>query len=183
LQENPEAAQFQSKEIQFKDELDIIFDGEMAPEEIKNSIRLKWQDNASAKSSLHGKGRGRKRKCVVIRDSEKDTSDMVNSPLTPKASWTAAYHKIFVDLCLEETLKGNKAGTHFTKEGWRNIMDYFHAKTGVRYDKRQIKNHYDSTRKQWKIWVKLIGDDIMKWDPETNTFGASEKEWLDYLKV
>lgn len=182
IKENPEAAQFQSKEIQFKDELDIIFDGEMAPEEIKNSIRLKWQDNASAKSSLHGKGRGRKRKCVVIRDSEKDTSDMVNSPLTPKASWTAAYHKIFVDLCLEETLKGNKAGTHFTKEGWRNIMDYFHAKTGVRYDKRQIKNHYDSTRKQWKIWVKLIGDDIMKWDPETNTFGASEKEWLDYLK-
>ncbi|CAL5203094.1 unnamed protein product [Lathyrus oleraceus] len=180
IKDNPEAAQFQSKEIQFKDELDIIFDGEMPPEEIKNSIRVKWQDNARA-ASLHGKGRGRKRKSVV-RDYELDTSDVVNSTLSPKASWTPAYHKIFVDLCLDETLKGNKAGSHFTKVGWRNIMGYFYAKTGVRYDKRQIKNHYDSTRKQWKIWVKLIGDDFMKWDSRTNKFGASEKDWLDYLK-
>ncbi|CAI8597303.1 unnamed protein product [Vicia faba] len=180
IKENPEAAQFQSKEILFKDELDIIFDAEMPPEEIRNSIRLKWQDNARA-TSLHGKGRGRKRKCVV-RNYELNTSAIVNSTLTPKANWTPAYHKIFVDLCLDETLKGNKAGSHFTKVGWRNIMGYFYSKTGVRYDKRQIKNHYDSTRKQWKIWVKLIGDDIMKWDPETTKFGASEKEWIDYLK-
>lgn len=179
IKENPEAAQFQSKEIQFKEELDIIFDGEMPPEEIKKSVRLKWQDNALA-TPLQGRTRGRKRKCVIKYEME--TSELANSPLTPKASWTPAYHKIFVDLCLEETLKGNKAGSHFSKEGWKNIMGYFYAKTGVRYDKRQIKNHYDFTRKQWKIWVKLIGDDNMKWDPKTNTFDASEEDWLDYLK-
>lgn len=182
LQANPEAAQFQSKEIQFKDELDIIFDGVTLTEELKNSISLKWQDDASATTPLHGKERGKKRKSVG-RDYELNTSSMVDSTPTPKATWTPAYHKIFVDLCLEETLKGNKSGTHFTKEGWRNVVGSFYAKTGMRYDKRQIKNHYDSTRKLWKIWVQLIGDGSMKWDPETKKFGASEEDWNNYIKV
>ena len=108
---------------------------------------------------------------------------MIDSTPTSKATWTPAYHKIFVDLCLGETLKGNKPGTHFTKEGWRNIVGSFHAKTGVRYDKRQVKNHYDSTRKQWKVWAKLTADSSMKWDPETNEFGASEEDWSNYIKV
>jgi len=53
----------------------------------------------------------------------------------------------------------------------------------MRYDKKQIKNHYDSTRKLWKIWAKLTGDDNMKWDPQTNTFGASEEDWHNCIKV
>lgn len=183
VQENPEAAQFQSKEMQFKDELNIIFDEGMQTEEMKNSIRLKWQDNTSATPPLLGKDYGKKRK-RVSSDYESDTSFMVNStPSAPKATWTPVYHKIFVDLCLEETLKGNKSGTHFTKEGWRNILGSFYAKSSVRYDKRQIKNRFDSTRKLWKIWDKLIGDDSMKWDPETNKFGASEEDWHNYIKV
>ena len=105
------------------------------------------------------------------------------STSTSKAKWTPANHKIFIDLCLEETLKGNKPGTHFTKEGWRNIMGSFCAKTGVRYDRKQIKNHWDATRKQWMSWVKLIGDSSMKWNPETNEFGATEEDWRNYIKV
>ncbi|RDY03128.1 L10-interacting MYB domain-containing protein, partial [Mucuna pruriens] len=49
--------------------------------------------------------------------------------------------------------------------------------------KKQIKNHYDSTRKLWKVWAKLIGDDNMKWDPQTNTFGASDEDWHSCIKA
>lgn len=181
-QATPEAAQFQSKEIQFTDKLDIIFDGGNRVEEMKRWASLKWQNDASATSPLRGKEREKKRK-HVSRDYESDSTIMVGCSPTPKASWTPAYHKIFVDLCIEETLKGNKNATHFTKEGWRNIVGSFNAKTGMRYDKKQIKNHYDSTRKLWKIWAKLIGDDKMKWDPHTNTFGASEEDWHNCIKV
>lgn len=100
-----------------------------------------------------------------------------------KATWTPPFHKIFVELCLREVLKMKEPGTRLTKEGWRNIVGSFYAKTGVRYDKRQFKNHYDSTRKLWKVWVKLIGDSSMKWDPETNQFGASDEDWINYIKV
>ncbi|XP_057981728.1 L10-interacting MYB domain-containing protein [Malania oleifera] len=100
-----------------------------------------------------------------------------------KANWTPAFHKIFVDLCLEQTLKGNKPGTHFTKEGWRNIADTFCKRSGLRYDKKQLKNHWDVTKEQWKVWCKLVGTSSMKWDPNTQTFGASEEDWTNYLQT
>lgn len=178
----PEAAQFQSKEIiQFKDKLDIIFDGANRVEERERIARFKWQNDASATSAVRGKEREKKRKNADW-DSELDSIVMVDYMPAPKASWTPHYHKIFVDLCIGETLKGNKSGTHFTKEGWRNIVGSFAVKTGKRYDKKQIKNHYDSTRKLWKIWAKLIGADNMKWDPQCNAFGASEEDWDNCIK-
>ncbi|XP_061356707.1 L10-interacting MYB domain-containing protein-like [Gastrolobium bilobum] len=178
----PEAAQFQSKEIEFKDKLDIIFYGGIPTGETRSSTSLKWQNDASATSPLRGKEQEMKRKNVG-GDCESNSDILINATPTIKATWTPAHHKIFVDLCLEETLKGNNSGTHFTKEGWRNIVGYFYAKSGLSYDKKQIKNHYDSTRKQWKVWVKLIGDDRMKWDPETNKFGASEDDWRNCIKL
>lgn len=102
---------------------------------------------------------------------------------TIKATWTPSFHKIFVGLCLKETLRMNEPGGRITKEGWRNIVESFYAKTGVRYDKKQFKNHFDSTRKLWKVWVKLTEDSSMKWDPETNKLGASEEDWLNFIKV
>ena len=100
-----------------------------------------------------------------------------------KATWTHAFHKIFVELCLEQTLKGNRPGTHFTREGWRNIVESFHRKLGVRYEKKQLKNHWDVTKEQWKIWCKLIETRSMKWDPTTQKFGASYKDWANYIRV
>lgn len=100
-----------------------------------------------------------------------------------KATWTPAFHEIFVDSCLEQTLKGNKPGTHFTKEGWRNIVESFYKKTGLRYDKKQMKNHWDSTKEQWKVWCKLIKASVMKWDPETHKFGVNDEDWTKYIQV
>lgn len=105
------------------------------------------------------------------------------SPSTPKATWTPGHRKIFFDLCLAEMSKGNKPGTHFTKEGWRNLIESFYEKTGIRYSKRQMKNHWDFTKKQWKVWVKLIAEVSMKWDPSTNGFGASAEDWANYIQV
>ncbi|XP_015877292.3 L10-interacting MYB domain-containing protein [Ziziphus jujuba] len=99
-----------------------------------------------------------------------------------RANWAPAIHEVFVDLCLEETFKGNKPGTHFNKEGWTSILELFHKKTGLRYDRLQLKNHWDVTKEQWKVWCKLIGTASMKWDPITNEFGATEADWSNYLQ-
>ncbi|XP_059666365.1 L10-interacting MYB domain-containing protein [Cornus florida] len=108
----------------------------------------------------------------------------VTSMLKPKkAAWTLEIHKVFVDVCLEQTLKGNKPGTHFTKEGWRNIEESFKKKSGLRYERKQLKNHWDSTKEQWKCWCKLIDTDRMKWDPINRKFGASEEDWANYLQA
>lgn len=63
-------------------------------------------------------------------------------------------HEVFVDVCLEEILKGNEPGTDFTRQGWRNIVASFHERTGLSYDQIKLKSHWDCTKEQWKIWHK-----------------------------
>lgn len=193
----PEAAQFRYKEIQFSDELDIILGGSMASEEMGTSAGIKRQNDDSATSSLSGE-REKKHKNVG-RDFEFNGAILVNAmPITTiaseqsmscsslpkvKATWTPPLHKIFLDLCLQEKLKGNKPGTHFTKEGWKNIIELFYLESGLNYDRLQLKNHWDSTKEQWKIWSKLVCTSYMKWDPSTRKFEASDEEWTNYLQV
>lgn len=100
-----------------------------------------------------------------------------------KAVWSLAVHEIFVDVCLEETLKGNKPGTFFNKEGWKNVEESFWKNSGLRYDRKQLKNHWDLTKGQWKVWGKLTGTSSMGWDPDTQTFAASEDDWANYIQA
>lgn len=195
-QGNPGAAQFQFKEIEFPDKLNFIFDEGIQTEEM--TTRLKRQNDAFAASPLQEKVRDKKHKNLV-EDDELNSPDTVHavpintiaseqsmsssSPHKVKAVWTPSLHKIFVDLCLQETLKGNKPGTHFTKEGWRNIVELFNSKSGLNFERLQLKNHWDSTKELWKIWSKLIGTSYMKWNQSNQNFDADEEDWTNYLQV
>ncbi|KAJ1422321.1 Myb/SANT-like domain [Sesbania bispinosa] len=194
----PEAAQFRFKEIQFSAKLDIIFDGSIQTEEMRTSFARKRQNDASATSPLHVKVQEMKHKNVGTDLDYKNAILVHATPISTiasepsmsssshpkiKATWTPSLHKIFLDLCLQETLKGNKPGTHFTKEGWKNIMESFYSQSGLNYDRLQLKNHWDSTKEQWKIWCKLICTGYMKWDPSNHKFEASEEDWTNYLQA
>lgn len=101
-----------------------------------------------------------------------------------KAQWTPEFHKLFVSLCLEQVVAGNKPGTHLNKKGWKNVMDGFYEKTGIRYDKKQFKNHWDSTKDQWKVWNKLKSNTIESgWDQNTQSVNMSDAWWVGYLQV
>ncbi|KAL0452776.1 UNVERIFIED_CONTAM: L10-interacting MYB domain-containing protein [Sesamum latifolium] len=100
-----------------------------------------------------------------------------------KAHWTPENHELFIDLCLEQISLGTRPRTHFTTKGWKNLMDSFYSITGLKYDRIQLKNHWDITKKNWNIWHKLISTDGLKWDPATQSFGASEEEWGEYLRA
>ncbi|CAA2976091.1 Hypothetical predicted protein [Olea europaea subsp. europaea] len=100
-----------------------------------------------------------------------------------KANWTPVLHEMFIDLCLEQISMGNRPGTSFNKDGWMNILNSFHTRTGLGYDKVQLKNHLDVTKKHWTTWHQLVSTDAMKWNPETRRFGASEEEWTEYLEA
>lgn len=196
-QENPEAAQFRFKELQHVNKLKTIFDGSVNTDDTELPTLHRGQNNCSTTSLLHAK-ESRTAKpdewvdcssdAVVVytrrgRRLASEQSTSVSKESKPKASWLPALHETFIDICLQETLKGNRPGTHFTKEGWRNIVESFQEKTGLRYERIQLKNHWDSTKEQWKVWCKLISTSHMKWDSNTRRFGASEEDWENYIKV
>ncbi|KAL5568930.1 hypothetical protein UlMin_025505 [Ulmus minor] len=194
IQENPEAAEFQFKELQFADKLQVIFYGIVDAEDMVLASCRKRLHCSSASSHSHSE-----ENVTEMIDEEYDGTALerdgknqsrhsygqsVSGSSLPKvkATWAPVVHEIFVDLCLEETLKGNKPGTHFTKAGWKNIVESFHQRTDLKYSRLQLKNHWDNTKEQWKVWGKLIGTSSMKWDPNTNQLSATEEDWTTYLQ-
>lgn len=165
---------------------------------MRPSTSSERQNDASAATSPLSGERGKRHK-NVDEDIDFKSAILVNAtPISAiaseqsmscssytkvKATWTPSLHKTFIDLCLEETLKGNKPGTHFTKEGWKNIMESFYVKSGLNYGRLQFKNHWDSTKEQWRIWCKLVCTSYMKWDPSNHQFEASDEDWTNYLQV
>nr|KJB67057.1 hypothetical protein B456_010G172100 [Gossypium raimondii] len=59
-----------------------------------------------------------------------------------KAIWDKRLTEIFCDICIKEILKGNRPGTHFTKDGWLKIMTNFEKETGKGFSQRQLKNRW-----------------------------------------
>ncbi|XP_009344427.1 L10-interacting MYB domain-containing protein [Pyrus x bretschneideri] len=202
IQVNPEAAQFQHKEIPCPDLLEILFVGTTDSGDMEPCDSQRRQSNSSDNSYLHSE----EQDLVTVELGEEHISNAVplrsyvaqsehrlttaseqsissSSHSKAKAIWSPASHGVFIDLCLEETLKGNKPGTHFTRDAWRTIVESFNQKTGLMYDRLQLKNHWDVTKEQWRNWCKLIGTTSMGWNPNTRRFGANDEDWASYLET
>ncbi|KAK8951047.1 Protein FAR1-RELATED SEQUENCE 4 [Platanthera zijinensis] len=79
---------------------------------------------------------------------------------------------------------GNRPTTHFSKEGWKNLIAGFKERTGKNYDRMQMKNKWDHLKKDWKLWKELKhGETGLGWDPEKRTIAASEEWWTEKVKV
>ncbi|KAL1094293.1 hypothetical protein V6Z11_D06G085200 [Gossypium hirsutum] len=101
-----------------------------------------------------------------------------------KAMWDKRLTEIFCDICIKEILKGNRPGTHFTRDGWLKIMTNFEKETGKGFSQRQLKNRWDALKKEWKAWKKLKGEDTgLGWNPIKRTVDASDKWWESRLQV
>ncbi|OVA10593.1 Myb/SANT-like domain [Macleaya cordata] len=99
------------------------------------------------------------------------------------AHWTPELHKTFVYLCLEQVQKGNRLGTHLNKDGYKVLCDKFFTLTKKQYDKKKMKNHWDTTKEMWKVWHKLISNTGSGWDLVTQTITAGNDWWDDYIKM
>ncbi|OVA05685.1 Myb/SANT-like domain [Macleaya cordata] len=100
-----------------------------------------------------------------------------------RAHWTPELHKTFVYLCLEQVQKGNRPGTHLNKDGYKVLCDKFFTLTKKQYDRKKMKNHWDTTKEMWKVWHKLISNTGSGWDPVTQTITAGNDWWDDYIKM
>ncbi|MFQ6666885.1 hypothetical protein Gotur_033083 [Gossypium turneri] len=101
-----------------------------------------------------------------------------------KAMWDKRLTEIFCDICIKEILKGNRPGTHFTKDGWLKIMTNFEKETGKAYSQRQFKNRWDALKKERKAWKKLKGGDTaLGWNPIKRTIDAPDDWWESRLKA
>ncbi|KAH7673874.1 Myb/SANT-like domain-containing protein [Dioscorea alata] len=109
-----------------------------------------------------------------------DVSDgnVIISESIPKARWDDIKTESLLKICVEEVQAGNRPHTHFTKEGWKNIVTKFSWRTKVNYNYKQLKNKWDLMKKEFSIWAKLVEHQTgLGWDPVKRTVLASDDWW------
>ncbi|KAL3820189.1 hypothetical protein ACJIZ3_006094 [Penstemon smallii] len=95
-----------------------------------------------------------------------------------KATWDTKCSEIFIRLCVGEVTAGNRPGSHFNKTGWDNLVKKFGAATNRKYSKVQLKNKWDSLKKEFSQWKSLTrGETGLGWDHEKGTVTATEEWW------
>lgn len=101
-----------------------------------------------------------------------------------KATWDAVSTRVFCDICVEEVIAGNRPNTHFNKTGWVNVVGKFQERAKRNYDYKQLKNKWDSLKRDWVLWKLLVRNEKrVEWDYERGTIDAN-MEWCDEkLKV
>ena len=113
------------------------------------------------------------------RKQVQETSTLKKS----KASWDDSKVKCFIDLCLEEVVAGNKPSTVLNKDGYEKLERKFKGRTGFSYTRAQLKNHWDTLKKDWQIWNILRKQTCKGWSKEKNTYSLTYQLWEIFAKV
>ncbi|CAH9134644.1 unnamed protein product [Cuscuta epithymum] len=101
-----------------------------------------------------------------------------------KATWDLMSTESFIRVCVEELEAGNRPGTHFNKLGCDNIEKKFSQLTGRCYKKAQLKNRWDSLKKEWSQWMSLVRDETgLGWDNVKQTVAADEEWWNRKIEI
>ncbi|XP_048447883.1 L10-interacting MYB domain-containing protein-like [Pyrus x bretschneideri] len=105
------------------------------------------------------------------------------SSSNPTATWNGHNISIFCGLCIKEVEAGHRPGTHFDKEGYANIRANFKAETGHDYERKQLKNKWDTLKNEWKLWKELVGKETgLGWNSNKGTVDASEEWWNNKIQ-
>ncbi|KAG7630831.1 Myb/SANT-like domain [Arabidopsis suecica] len=178
---NPKAKQyrFRSSPPPFLKDLKMIFEGtDLGDEEGTSCGKRKRIPDADNDTGDEDNDTG---------DDDNYTGDDDITIPRYKAYWSSSSHEIFVDLLFTESLKENRPkparrNGYYAKETWNMMVESFNQKTGLRYTRKQLKNHWNITRDAWRRWCQAVGSPLLKWDANTKTFGATSEDWENYSK-
>ncbi|XP_016201442.1 L10-interacting MYB domain-containing protein [Arachis ipaensis] len=99
-----------------------------------------------------------------------------------RARWTTSLTKILAELMVDQVQKGNKHNNLFNKKAWKYICDGFYNKTGLKWDKEQLKNRYSVLRRQYSTVKSILDQSDFSWDEATGSITASDETWAEYIK-
>ncbi|KAL2484656.1 L10-interacting MYB domain-containing protein [Abeliophyllum distichum] len=104
-------------------------------------------------------------------------------PTRTSAQWDQKAKRVFISLCEEEIIAGRRPGSHFTSQGWKNIVEGFYSITGRQYTKAQFKNQWDTMKAEFVIFNELVNRETgIGIDPVTNTIDAPSEWWDRKIK-
>ena len=96
-----------------------------------------------------------------------------------RANWNLTQEQALVDIYLEVSLSGvYNNGEHSRKpKAWTYITDYYNQKSGLKYNKDQLKNKWNSLKADYAIVKRLYS--ISGIGGSNGRVEASEEFWDD----
>ncbi|CAN6201588.1 unnamed protein product [Urochloa humidicola] len=81
------------------------------------------------------------------------------------ADWCDDNTRVASEIMADEVLKGNRANTHLSKTGYKNLIERFEEMTGIVYTRLQFKNKWDKLKSDYNIWKQLKNNETgIGWD-------------------
>ncbi|KAM0864150.1 hypothetical protein ACQ4PT_044105 [Festuca glaucescens] len=100
-----------------------------------------------------------------------------------KAVWDDAHVVHFIAICKEEIGNGNRPLGFLNPIGWKNLVEKFEARTKKKLTKTQLKNKWDSMKKEYTWFMELkIAATGLGWDDAKQTVDASKEWWDEHLQ-
>lgn len=84
---------------------------------------------------------------------------------------------------VDEVQGGHKQNKSFSKKGWKCICEEFHKRTGLTWEREQLKYRYAALRKLFATMKLLLDHTDFKWDETTGLVTATDEAWDRYMKV
>ena len=101
-----------------------------------------------------------------------------------KAKWNINLLYIYYDISVQAFQKGLRLGTHLNKKGCKYVIETFKKQSGINFEKSQLKNKWDTQKKEWRLWKELIGkENGLGWDANKQTIDATDEWWEEKIKV
>lgn len=101
----------------------------------------------------------------------------------PRAKWTLYLTKTLADLMVEQVYRGNRQNTSFGKKAWEYMCNEFQDKTGLNWDREQLKNRYSVMRKQYATVKSLLDLNEFSWDENLSMVRGKDEAWNEYIKA
>ena len=97
--------------------------------------------------------------------------------------WPPQIEKLFIDIMVEECIKGNMLDGVFKRSTWNKVVTELNVHVNRTFNHRQVKTKFNKLRTRYRISSQLLDHTRMSWNLVTNTVTASNEAWQNVLAV
>nr|POE70558.1 l10-interacting myb domain-containing protein [Quercus suber] len=97
--------------------------------------------------------------------------------------WPSHVEHVFIEIMLEEQLKGNMAKGVFKGSMWTSITTELNQRTGKDFIPIQVQQKHNRLRTKQRKWSQMLRHTGLGWDEQTQTVTCSEEVWQNVVAI
>ena len=97
--------------------------------------------------------------------------------------WSPHVEHTFIEIMLEEQLKGIMPNGVFKGSTWASITRDLNERTGKYFITKQVQQKHNRLRLKQRKWSQLLRHTGLGWDEQTQTVTCFDEVWQNMLAV